>query len=315
MSKKMFIASLSLSIAAVVAISTMPAHANEVRKVDFKDVSPEQGMYTEIMQMRDEGIISGYPDNTFRPSQAISRVQVAALLNRSLDLKPVREGKEFKDVPKTSPHYENVQAVYKAGIFDGNSNGTFGAADHLTRAQMSKVLVNAFNLKIEKGFIFDDINESHWYKDYVATLYSNGITAGDNGKFLPNDRVTRAQYAAFLFRSLYPENAVKPSKPLQPTPPASNSNFPTKMKVLKNDQYYTTYNYTAVLPNNVKIVDVAHQKFDNSLVFSIDKGIGYSGIYYIDEDKLNYHMVSKNPLTAEEQAELFKVLRHIAKIE
>lgn len=311
----MFLASLSLSIIAIVAIFTTSAHANELRKVDFKDVSPEQGMYTEIMQMRDEGIISGYSDNTFRPSQAISWVQVAALLNRSLDLKPVREGKEFFDVPKISPHYENVQAVYMAGIFDGNSNGKFGAADHLTRAQMSKVLVNAFNLKVEKGFIFDDIYESHWYKDYVATLYSNGNTAGYNGKFMPNYLVTRAQYATFLFRSLYPENAVKPSKPLQPTSPVSNSNFPTKMKVLKNDQNYTDFNYTAILTNNVKITNVSLQKVDNSLVFRIVKGNGYTGaVFRIGGNNIEYLMVNKSPLTQEETAKLGEILRHISKI-
>lgn len=229
---KLFAATLAMSIAipSAVAPMTTPANAqtnkdsvetSQVTKAvskDFKDVSKKHSAYIEIMEMRDQGIIAGYPDNTFRPAQAISRVHVASLFVRSLDLPPVRAGKEFKDVPKTSPYYDAVQTVYRAGIFDGNSNGKFGINENLTRAQMAKVLVNAFDLKIEKGYIFSDVGEKHWAKDYISSLYMSGITVGSDGKFMPNAPVSRAHYAAFLYRALNPELAPKPDKPLQPTP-------------------------------------------------------------------------------------------------
>lgn len=213
----------SLAITGLLVVSSilipMPSQADSNNQIDFKDVPKTHSFYKEINTMRDEGIIKGYPDNTFKPTQPISRVHVASLFVRSLDLKPVRPGKEFKDIPKSSVYYKDVQTVYRAGIFDGNTNGTFGANDNLTRAQMAKVLVNAFNLDLQKGYIFDDINSSHWAKDYIATLYTSGITVGSNGKYLPNDSVTRAHYSAFLYRALHPEDAPKPKKPLQSTPP------------------------------------------------------------------------------------------------
>lgn len=219
MSKKLFLISLATTVALPVIVA--PVKAQEVSteaSQDFKDVPKSHSAYREIMTMRDQGIINGYPDNTFRPAQSISRVHTASLFVRSLDLKPVRNGKEFKDVPKSNEYYNAVQTVYRAGIFDGKSDGTFGINDKLTRAQMAKVLVNAFELEIQPGYIFTDIGADNWAKDYISTLYMNGITTGSNGEYMPSKAVSRAHYSAFLFRALYPEQAPTPEKPLEPNP-------------------------------------------------------------------------------------------------
>ncbi len=209
---------MAVALPAVVA----PVQAQEVRAdvaEVFTDVSKSYWAYESIMKMRDAGIIHGYPDNTFKPHNAISRVHTASLFARSLDLKLIRPGKEFKDVPKTNVYYDQIQAVYRAGIFDGNTAGTFGIKDNLTRGQIAKVMAIAFDLEMHKGFIFDDVSKDHWAKDYIASLYMSGITVGSDGKFMPQDSVSRAHYAAFLDRALNPEDALVPDKPLQPEPP------------------------------------------------------------------------------------------------
>ena len=221
--KSLFTAALAMAIIVPSAVVPADAQTNQTKVAnvskDFKDVPKNHSAYKEIMEMRADGIISGYPDNTFRPAQSISRAHTAALFVRSLNLKPVRAGKEFKDVPKSHPYYNEVQTVYRAGIFDGKPNGTFGINDNLSRAQMAKVLVNAFGLKVKTGYIFTDIGADHWAKDYIATLYLHGITTGSNGKFMPNAPVSRAHYAAFLYRALNPDKAPVPTEPLKPTPP------------------------------------------------------------------------------------------------
>ncbi len=45
--------------------------------------------------------------------------------------------------------------------------------------------------------------QQHIAYDYIAILAANGIALGDNGYFRPEDSVTRAQFAAFLYRALY----------------------------------------------------------------------------------------------------------------
>ncbi len=176
----------------------------------FSDVPKSYWAYKDIMKMHDEGVIYGYTDGTFKPHQSISRTHVAMLFARSLELKPIREGKEFRDVSKSHRAYADIQKVYRAGIFDGKGNGDFGVEDNLTRAQMAKVLTNAFDLELYKGNVFSDVGESHWAKDYVSTLYKSGITVGSNGRYLPNDYVSRAHYAVFLNRALNQDGLQKP---------------------------------------------------------------------------------------------------------
>lgn len=228
-SKKFALAALALAV--TIPAVTIPASAHQnatpehvVTSIaqalpDFKDVPKKHSAYIEIMKMREQGIISGYPDNTFKPAASISRVHVAALFMRSLDLKPIRNGKEFTDVPKSHPYHAIVQAVYKAGIFDGDIDGTFGVNDNLTRAQMAKVLDKAFKLKpATNQQVFSDVPSTHWANPHIATLHAHGITVGDNGKYKPGEYVSRAHYAVFLYRALNPDKAPVPEKPVNPKP-------------------------------------------------------------------------------------------------
>lgn len=172
-------------------------------KPDFSDVKTDYWAHDMINDMRDNGIINGYPDNTFKPGDFIKREHVAALFQRSMDLTPIRDYQAFKDVTAdTTSYYDAIKLVQQAGIFDGD-NGLFRPKEYLSRAQMAKVLTNAFHLKVKADYSFPDVPEDSWSSPYIKALYSNGITTGNNGKFLPNDHVTRTQYAVFLYRALH----------------------------------------------------------------------------------------------------------------
>ena len=73
----------------------------------------------------------------------------------------------------------------------------------ITRAQFTKILVNAMNLKngdINKEF--PDVKSSAWYYNFVQIASSRGIITGkEDGTFKPNDKITRAQMAAMSYRA------------------------------------------------------------------------------------------------------------------
>lgn len=90
----------------------------------------------------------------------------------------------------------------KSSIFGGDENGKFNPNSPLTRGQLAKVLVEAFDLKQQgNAEVFSDVSSSHWAKDYVSILSSNKITAGKgNGTFGVNDNVTLKHLDIFLER-------------------------------------------------------------------------------------------------------------------
>lgn len=168
----------------------------------FRDVLKKHPYYADIQKVYEAGFISGYADGSFRPNEKISRKHVAAILSRlDVELTPVRASTAFSDVSTKNPYYESIQMLYRAGIIDG-ANGKFNPDGLLTRAQLAKMFVNVFELQLvtgkDKSFL--DVRATAWYAPYVTILASHSITSGSNGKFMPNEAVTRAHFAAFLGR-------------------------------------------------------------------------------------------------------------------
>jgi hypothetical protein len=54
-------------------------------KSTFKDISPDHHAYQEIAMLAENNITIGYEDNTFRPSQSVTRTQFAVFLARSME--------------------------------------------------------------------------------------------------------------------------------------------------------------------------------------------------------------------------------------
>ncbi len=167
----------------------------------FKDMNNHWGEEM-IKEIAKRCIIKGYPDGTFRPNNMIQRQHVVLMIERALPLTPLREAVPFLDVPHSHPYYQQITLLQQAGILDG-SNGAFRPNAYMTRAQMAKMMVLAFDLTPGGNSSFKDVDPSHWASGYIATLADHNIALGDgNGNFRPNDNLTRAEFTAFMYRAL-----------------------------------------------------------------------------------------------------------------
>lgn len=117
---------------------------------------------------------------------------------------PVVDSTKIKDVKPTHEYAGAIEAVRKAGIFSGDANGKFNPSSLITRAQMAKVLVTAFNLQDQGGeFSFNDADASHWANHYITVLASNGVTTGKpTGDFGVNDNLTKDHLQVFIERAI-----------------------------------------------------------------------------------------------------------------
>lgn len=170
----------------------------------FSDVPSSYKFYPEIKYLIDRNIISGYTDGTFRPGNALKRVDAALLLVRSLGLDVKNPPDvQFSDVPKTYRYYNEVAAVAGAKIMNGKSGNKFDLNAPLTRAEMAVILERAFELTGSTNVEFKDVRPGSFGYDAIKMLIANKITEGyDDNTFRPGESVTRVQYALFLYRSL-----------------------------------------------------------------------------------------------------------------
>lgn len=200
MKKKIFTSILASAVAIPAVV--LPVNA----ETPFKDITSTSPYAEAVTFLQAENIIGGYDDQTFRPSETIARQHVISIINKIVDLKPVRESKSFTDIPTTHPYFDAIQKAYRAGIIDGDQNKNFNPNEAITRAQAAKILALAFDLKAGKQFPLQDVPLTHWSNEYIQRLAGNGITTIiDNGLFQPNEKLTRGQYALLLYRLIHIE--------------------------------------------------------------------------------------------------------------
>lgn len=212
MKNKLLLSAIALSIATPAIVMPIGGTTHEVEaatyKKIFKDVTTKNVNYDIIHSMAAEGIIKGYDDNTFRGGNAITRYQVATLVYRYMGEKlPVVKPnvKIPSDVTPKSDHYDAAVALLKADLLKPDANGKLNPNKPISRAEMAKILVVGFDVKIKAQYDFaDTIEGDAETRDYVRALYSNGITTGylEDATFRPAESLTRQQFAVFMHRSI-----------------------------------------------------------------------------------------------------------------
>ncbi|WP_138419870.1 S-layer homology domain-containing protein [Aquibacillus sediminis] len=193
--RKVFATTLTAAVAgaAIVpaAVSAADTNLTDVAGTEFE---------AEISFLASQDIIGGFPDDTFRPKEEVTRAQSAKYLANALGLEA--DGVEdYADVtPVNSPtFYEHIDAV--SDIFGGDFDGNFNANDNLTREAAAATIVRAFGLNGGVETSFEDLQGT--LKAEVETAYANGIVNGySDTTFAPKDNVTRGELAAMIYRAL-----------------------------------------------------------------------------------------------------------------
>ena len=158
----------------------------------------------EIMFLAEKGWISGYSDGTYKPNRPISRAQAAKIISNFLGLTPTNEKISFSDVDQNHWAFGVVRLVAQHKIMNGLGDGRFAPTANITRAQMAQILYNAgfYSQSINnQKHSFSDVDNNHWAYVAIETMKKEGILNGyADGRFGPNDSVSRAQIAAIIYR-------------------------------------------------------------------------------------------------------------------
>jgi hypothetical protein len=111
-------------------------------------------------------------------------------------------GEAFSDVDTDEWYHEAVDYALESGLMSGYGDGTFGPENDLTRAMLVQILYNREeNPAVEVQLDFTDVPENAWYAQAVRWAVSEGIVEGyGNGRFGPNDKITRQDLAVMLWR-------------------------------------------------------------------------------------------------------------------
>ncbi len=202
-----FINTCSLSPTATpTSTSTPPAPSPTPCDISFSDVQPGDYFYEAVRYLYCMGAVSGYGDGTFRPYNVTTRAQLTKIIVLAegwpIDTKG---GPHFTDVPSSNPFYDYIETAYNHAIITGYQDGTFRPDNSVTRAQLSKIIVNAQGWPIDAtgGPHFTDVPSSNPFYGFIETAYNHAIITGyQDGTFRPDNSATRGQISKIVYQAI-----------------------------------------------------------------------------------------------------------------
>ena len=144
--------------------------SNLTKENSFSDVSAGDWYCTAVSTMAKLGIVTGYPDGTFRPNEAITRAELAAIAARFDDSKVISS--DFSDM---SGHWAEalVERAAALGWVNGYPDGTFKPDQDITRAEAMTLINNVLDRIPETAadlrddmHVWPDNAKDAWY--YIA---------------------------------------------------------------------------------------------------------------------------------------------------
>ena len=124
----------------------------------------------------------------------------------------------FTDVDADAWYRDDVQYVYDAGLMTGTTADRFAPNGSMTRAMLVTVLWRqAGSPVVNYAMDFSDVAEGAWYAEAVRWAAAEGVVGGyGDGRFGPDDPITREQLATILFRHLVGDGAAELADWLRP---------------------------------------------------------------------------------------------------
>lgn len=121
---------------------------------DYSDLS--QSAYPDdVATLSAYGLLSGFPDGTFRPQQTITRAEFAVLLTAALNLR-VSAPAGFTDVPADAWYAQSVDAMAAKGFLAGRSSTIFAPQDNLSYEEMATILSAISSWACMEGYAVSD---------------------------------------------------------------------------------------------------------------------------------------------------------------
>ncbi|MBD2232907.1 S-layer homology domain-containing protein [Phormidium tenue] len=197
--------------------------------ITFVDVPPTHWAASAIDQAQRKGFLGGYPDQTFRPTQGMVRVQAIVAVATGLKLPPAPASglgvyRDRAQIPSYA--IDALASATRSGLVVNHPDPELlRPLETVTRAEVAVLIYQGLVAQgkapplttvanppaaMAQGS-FSDI-QTHWALDFIQGLLNLGLVQGDQaGRFNPAQPMSRAQFAALMSRAFAPA----PRRPAQ----------------------------------------------------------------------------------------------------
>lgn len=181
----------------------------QAQAVAFSDVTADYWAKGFIQELANRGVLSGFPDGSFRPNEPVTRAQFAAMVRQAFRKSPMRPAVSFTDVPETYWAIAAVREAYTSGFMSGYPEGNFLPDENISRSQVLVSLANGLGYSANSSnstlqVYSDAASIQDWARPSIAAATEKQIVVNyPNVQTLnPNRPATRAEVSAFIYQAL-----------------------------------------------------------------------------------------------------------------
>ena len=167
-----------------------------VNETELTDINshPAKGYIAALVN---EGVVTGFPDKTFRPEERLTRAQVVTMLMRGLGLEENKnqinmdQFSSYNDMNQEHWANEYVKLATELEILDGYPDGSFRPKNLTTRAQAAKMIAKFRSYDTKSGFVAEVYPTSNKLAitsltgDRIVMAISGDALVGRNNRLVP----------------------------------------------------------------------------------------------------------------------------------
>lgn len=211
--KSKFHSSSLVLLASVLTTSSLAPLTLQNAAIAQASLSDVQGNWAQscITELTQRGIISGYPDGTFRPNNPVTRAEYASMVGKAFPRATrVRTATQFVDVPSSFWAYNAITYASQTGFLSGYPGNVFNPSQSIPRAQVLVSLASGLNYTPAQPVastlgLFADASAIPGYAQTgiaAATEKRLVVNYPDVRLLNPNQLASRAEVSAFLCQAL-----------------------------------------------------------------------------------------------------------------
>lgn len=175
------------------------------QKPVFGDVEASGAKGTAILNLYYRGIISGYPDGSFKGTNPVRRSEFAKMLMTTAHYATITgQASSFQDVPDNHWAKDYIMTLSAKGIVNGKSDGRFDPQGEIKVGEVLAVMTRTFELYGNKPS-YPHFLPNHWSNTYFLQGVEQGIVTKEDdiySNYDANAPATREFCAVLLSRVL-----------------------------------------------------------------------------------------------------------------
>lgn len=178
----------------------------------FSDVEPDDYHYVAITYLKENNIINGYDDGTFKANQKINRAEALKMLmlavhgSEAAALLSTPDTSPFTDTPAEAWFTPYLIAAKDKGIISGYDDGTFKPDQNVNLVEALKMYLESYDNIIYPDpapYLFADTPYDAWYTGYTAYAAQRGmLEIHSTNEIYPDMEISRGYLAEIIYRMI-----------------------------------------------------------------------------------------------------------------